>query len=238
MVLRSIVHIGFHKTGSTSIQAFCWKFRHRLAGLGIAMYEGAHFRSNHTELHVAAMRPERMTPFKIKAGIAGGSAYRLEIEQRLARIVSSTPQDTLLFSAEGLSYLREQEELDWLRSVLPGKAAIVAYLREPQEFLHSYRHALIARGISPSSETDSFAYTGEDSWLIDYNERLKPFRASFGAQNVISIDYGKEVANCGTVIPSFLRILGAESHFCEQEWSAFFLNRRLRLSECSATGQA
>ncbi|HET6377253.1 MAG TPA: hypothetical protein VFG05_02935 [Methylocella sp.] len=222
---QSVVHIGFHRTGSTSIQAFCWRFRRRLAKLGIAMYEGWHRPANHVELHVGAMRPERMTPFKFKAGLNGGPSYRRMVEQRLSRFIGSASQDKFLFSAEGLSYLREEDELAWLRNILPGKAVIVACLRDPAEYLRSYRLALMRHGIAESSDPDSIAYTRAGSWLLDYPARIEPFRMAFGPENVILIDYGKEVYKSGTIIPSFLRVLGVENDFCDQDWSAFFLNR-------------
>ncbi len=200
------------------------------------MYEGAHFRGNHVELHAGAMRQDRMTPFKFKARLGGGPGYRLEVERRLAHFIGSTSQDTLLFSAEGLSYLREKEELAWLRSVLPGEATIVAYLRDPEEYLKAYRYTLMKQGISAASDPDSFAYTGTDSWLINYRARLEPFRAAFGPENVIAIDFDKEAARCGSVIPSFLRVLAVDNHFSEQDWSPFFLNRRPRPSPASAPG--
>lgn len=225
MLLQSVVHIGFHRTGSTSIQAFCWRFRGRLAKLGIAMYEGLHMPGNHVELHVGAMRPERMTPFKIKAGLNGGPGYRRKVEQRLSRFICSASQDKFLFSAEGLSYLREQDELAWLQNVLPGKVIIVACLRDPMEYLRSYRVALMRHGIAESSDPDSIAYTRAGSWLLDYPARIEPFRTAFGPENVILIDYDKEVYQSGSIIPSFLRVLGVENDFCDQDLSAFFLNR-------------
>ncbi len=139
---RSIVHIGFHKTGSTSIQKFLWRFRPRFADLGIAIYEGQHIRDNHVELHIAAMDQERMSPFKHSSGVSGGEAYRRKVERRLQSFAAATAQSSYLFSAEGLSYLRDRDELEWLKSALPGEITIVAYLRNRDDYVSAYRYML------------------------------------------------------------------------------------------------
>jgi hypothetical protein len=225
MMTRCVVHIGFHKTGSTSIQNFLWQFRNRLATLGILFYEGQHIPHNHVELHIGAMAPHRMTPYKIAKGIAGGPAYREAVERRLADLAASAA-GTLLFSSEGLSYLRYEDELTWLKKVLPGEVTVVAYLRKVEDYLQAYRHMLQKHKIEESDDKGSIAYLGENSWLKDYPARLMPFRRAFGEANVVVLDYDAEVADRGNVIPSFLRVLQIEPYFQVSEWNGIFLNKR------------
>jgi hypothetical protein len=65
----------------------------------------------------------------------------------------------------------------------------------------------------------------ENSWLVDFESRLANFKHAFGFRNVIVFNYDHELHAVGSVIPSFLKVLGVESHFDFQDWSKFFLNR-------------
>jgi actin-related protein len=220
---RIILHIGFHKTGTTSIQHFLWRQRERLMRHGIAFYEGLHIPSNHVELHVAAMALERVTPIKVKRNLWGGPDYRRQVEKRLRDFFSAVEAGTYLFSAEGLSYLRYPDEFAWLKSALPWPATILAYLRNRREYAAAYRH-MISRIMAESNDPDSVAYMRPDSWLYDYSMRIAAFRTAFGDENVVVHDYDAEKEN-GNIIPSFLRVLGIENAFTTQECQVF-LNRR------------
>jgi hypothetical protein len=226
LITRSILHIGFHKTGSTSIQHFAGTFRDRLSALGVAFYRGQHLANNHVELHVAAMRPDRITPFKAQQGIAGGDEYRQTVATALENFKASTAQSTALFSAEGLSYLREPAEIAWLRSCLGEDVVVIACLRNLRDYKVAYRHMLERHGIAPSTDKDSIAYLAEDSWLWRFSERLRPFREQLGSGQVTVIDYDFEMRTHGNIIPAWLRALGLERHFAPDEWEAIFLNRR------------
>ncbi len=222
---RSIVHIGFHKTGTTSIQSFLWQQRERLAARGIVFFEGQHIPSNHVELHTAALRQERITPFKLRQGVTGGPDYRSSVEHRLARFYAEQAGDTVLFSAEGLSYVRWPDELSWLRSVLVGRVTIIAYLRNVVSYESAYRYSLDANRMPPSEDRQSVAYVAPDSWLWDYEMRLRPFREAFGDENVIVRNYDSETAQDGSVIPSMLRVLDIEDLFAPAEWKGLRLNQ-------------
>lgn len=80
-------------------------------------------------------------------------------------------------------------------------------------------------GLPLSSERDSFAYMGHDSWLVDFESRLAAFRKAFGIKNVVAVDYDRELRTNGNVIPSFLNILGVERHFNANVWRGVFVNR-------------
>ena len=53
------VHIGTHKTGSTSLQRWLFQNKDLLKSKGYQLYEGAYILDNHIELYLAAMRYER-----------------------------------------------------------------------------------------------------------------------------------------------------------------------------------
>jgi len=223
---RIVIHVGIHKTGSTSIQEFLRTHREALRTLNVDFFSGAHLPSNHVELHVAAMRLERASPFKMSAGIVVDEVYRQNVQARVRQYITQSNCRCIVFSAEGLSYLRYEDEMNRLKAMIPtGRIEIIMYLRNAAGFLASYQREMTKHTLPAIIESDSFAYTGKDSWLVDYESRLAGFRNAFGAQNVIALDYDHELRTAGNVIPSFLNVLGVADHFHVQDWSGFFLNR-------------
>lgn len=225
---RAVVHVGIHKTGSTSIQAFLNEYRAKLCTLGVHFYTGMHDVSDHIEMHTVTMRLERASPFKLNTGLAVDSAYQEMVRERVQRFIFESSCDCIVFSAEGLSYLRYEDEMERLRSIVPQcQIEIVMYLRDPVRFLESYRIEMMHHIMPPTIEPDPFAYTGNDSWLVDFESRIKGFQNAFGCENVITLNYDQEYDAMRNVIPSFLRVLGVESHFEAHHWSTVFRNRTL-----------
>jgi len=223
---RIVIHVGVHKTGSTSIQEFLRAHRTTLHELGTDFYLGVHFPSNHVELHTATMRVDRASPFKLDRDLRVDEAYRQQVKERVSTYVRNTTCQCVVFSAEGLSYLRYQDEMERLKAMFPeGRIEIVMYIRDARSFLASYRKEMKKHVMPEVIDKDSFAYTGEDSWLVDFDSRLSAFRGTFGAQNVRSLDYDEELRSARNIIPSFLRVLEIETYFQPQDWRGFFLNR-------------
>lgn len=222
------VHIGFHKTGSTSIQAFLQAHAQTLACSGLAFYQGAHFPDNHVELHVASMRPERESGFKNRSGIRVDKAFMEQTKARINEFLSSTPAKRILFSSEGLSLLRYPDELQVLSQLISVRhVKVIAYLRNPMDYIRSYANQIRKdpKTLPKHIDQDSFAYTEPDTWLLDYEKRLMPFRDVFGSENVITIDYDEQMTRHGNVIPSFLDAVGLKSQQSLENWQSYFLGR-------------
>jgi len=223
---RIVIHIGIHKTGSTSIQEFLHTQREKLRTLNVDFYFGAHLPSNHVELPFAAMRLERASPFKLDTGLEVDETFREGVQASVRQYIKQSNCKCIVFSAEDLSYLRYEDEMNRLRAMIPeGRIEIVAYLRDAASFLTSYKLEMKKHKMPDPIVSDSFAYTGLDSWLVDFESRLAGFRHAFGFRNVIVLNYNHELHAVGSVIPSFLKVLGVESHFGFQDWSGYFLNR-------------
>lgn len=200
---RVILDIGTHKTGTTSRQEFLRNHRRALNARGIEVYEGSIIPSNHVELHMACMADERMSPIKLQQG--GNFDRRALYEQtakRIGRYLERSDWSTLVFSAEGLSYLVHKEELERLAALFSGVTVdVVVYLREKADFLRSYAGQMAKMGIPLSDDRASFAYAGEDSWLVDY-DRFAAFGSRFASLTTHS--YADAVAAHGSVVPHFL----------------------------------
>lgn len=220
-----ILHIGLHKTGTTSIQHFLRENRSRLKKLGFFFYQGLHVDQNHVELHAATMRPDRSSTFRMTSGLIFDDAYFTQTATRVKLFLNQMGSGTSVFSAEGLSLLRYDDEVEKLASILPKDVKIIVYLRNPEDYLHSHAKQLEKAGITGITDKTSHAYMGSDTWMIDYAQRLAAFRKTFGRKNVIVIDYDDACARDGNVIPSFLRALDIENEFDAQDWQSIRRNR-------------
>lgn len=223
-----VFHAGIHKTGTTSIQAFLHTNRPALRNLDVDFYTGLYQPYNHVELHAAAMRFERQSGFKQRSGLIVDDSFRANVTARIRQYISESLCRRIVFSNEGLSLLRYPDEMDRLKKMVPsGRIEIVLYIRDAAAFLKSYSRQLRKNPLTlpKTIDKDSFAYTGPDSWLIDFEDRISRFRDAFGAQSVTVVDYDREIHTQGNVIPSFLRIIGIEPTFGEDQWRSLFLNR-------------
>jgi hypothetical protein len=133
----------------------------------------------------------------------------------------------VLFTSEGLSLLRHDDEIERLRRILDvgnNEATVVLYLRDKKDYLRSYTKQLLkVDGRKPASDYWSALYVEQDTWLTDYESLVAKYQNGFGAANVVVIDYDHEMRTAGNVIPSFLRVL--EIHSTEElDIRAYFLN--------------
>jgi len=208
-ILNSIVHIGLHKTGTTSIQHFLQMKRDRLEQLGFHFYKGMHIDGNHVELHAAAMRSDRTSTFKMKSNLVFDEAYLKMTSDRVREFLGKVESGSTIFSAEGLSLLRHLDETERLASILPDEVSIIVYCRNPTDYLRSHANQLRKSGIADTTEKTSHAYMEADTWMADYDLRLMSFRKTFGQDNVHVIDYDEVCGRDGGVIPSRIQLTSA-----------------------------
>ncbi|MEM6535367.1 MAG: hypothetical protein AAF613_06980 [Pseudomonadota bacterium] len=225
---KCIVHIGFHKTGTTSIQHFMQANRTGLQQLGYWFYQGVHKAENHVELHTSTMRQERDSTFKSMFDLDFGEAYAKAAAERIAAFFEAVGEGTSIFSGEGVSLLRYPDEVERLASMLPDEVSIIAYQRNREDYRRSYLAQLRRLGLDKVSDTQSHAYLEDDSWMLDFPARLDLFRQAFGQENVHVIDYDAVNTQDGSVIPSFLRMLDIADAFSPETWQQFRLNTSKR----------
>jgi hypothetical protein len=210
---RAIVHIGTHRTGTTSLQGFLGAAdRSLLRPQGFRYYSGIRQAAGHVELHMAAMRDGRSSP----ARRSFGSIARSTVTGRVQSFLALAGKDVSVFSGEGLSYLRHPDEIEALKEVFGGAdVRIILYLREKQSFLRSYRAFLEEYNLRTRDDPRSFGYAEEDSWLLDYDALVEAYERGFGRRNVTVLKYEREIARHGGVVGSFLAAIGVQTHGAE-----------------------
>ncbi|MFA5883104.1 MAG: sulfotransferase [Acidimicrobiia bacterium] len=207
---HALVHIGTHKTGTSSLQR--WADENRDALLrdrGIHVYEGR-YSSNHLEFVLLCMRRNRTIPATARHIESLLDEWRDETRRYIGEQVAHEAP-TLLVSAEALSLLRHPDEVEALARVLaPRDVTVAVCLRDPATFLKSYRDQLERMGQPPSRYPSSHAYVEPDSWLVRWDEMLAVWRSVIGADRVVAVGYEDAVDEHGSTIPGVLDALGVD----------------------------
>ena len=219
----AFVHIGTHKTGSTSFQRWASQNCAELArATGLAYYEGL-FGPSHYEIPMLCMRADRNMPERVWRPRWCRPGWQRKAERHI-RDQAARDVHSLLISAEALSYTRHPDEVARLIALLkPRQITAIAVLRKPSSFLRSYREAMLEQGFPPSPHRQSFAYVADDSWLVDYDALLGVYRQMLGADHVVALDYERELQRYGSIIPAILEAIGFD-HAQAPGWEDFRLN--------------
>jgi hypothetical protein len=216
------VHIGTHKTGTTSFQRWANDSREALRDRGIHVFEGLYDLTN-IALALLCVRPNRTIPPQRFIMDSRLDEWRTDAVDYVSRQVAQ-PSPDILVSAEDLSLLRFPDEVERLVELLaPRQVEVAVCLRNPEDFLRSYRAEMDRLGEPPSEFSSSHTYYGDDTWLTRWDEMLATWRSVVGEANVRAFSYEDAMAAEGTTIPGVLEALGVSSVGLP-EWTSYHAN--------------
>lgn len=208
---RLYIHIGTHKTGSSSLQHWLGSSRERLDQFGFAYFTGAFEPDNHVELFAVPMRPGREAFAREKYGIVGSEAELEGLRDRFRDFAARHSGHHLILSCEGLSLLRFDDEIERFRSIFEPtdrEVIVVLVLRNKADFLDSFRRQIIKhRDRELSDNPSSVRYVEPDSWLADYDAIEEIWGRSFPSSPVRVIDYDQAIERDGDVLPAVMRAM-------------------------------
>lgn len=195
-----IIHIGMHKTGTSSIQ-------HSLSGLNDARFVYADLgdNPNHT-LALYSIFTSRAEPHYIHKEFGRDAkaiaAYEAKARNDLERAVVAAEGRTLLLSGEGLATL-SAADIATMRKYFEkrfDRVTVVAYIRAPVEFiLSSFQQRLKGGRIE-----DLFTNIGF------YKNRIAKFDDIFGTEQVRLFKYDSTRFQHGCVVRDFCERLGID----------------------------
>jgi hypothetical protein len=195
---RCIIHIGMHKTGSTSLQRSLQGFRNdrfiyadltRDPNHSLAIFSA--FSANPARHHLHSTRDE-----------AGVSAYVRQVRTALERSASAARGRTLLISGEDIGVLPARD-LAPLRDFFRARfddVMIVGYVRPPAGFITSSFQERVKNG--------SVASLAIDSFYRNYQASFEKFDDVFGRENVRLWKFDPKVFPEGCVVQDFCARLG------------------------------
>jgi len=199
MVSEVIIHIGMHKTGSTSIQASLYGYDD-----GHAFYARFPEPNHSTAIRgTFSTRPEAYHQWK-KLGLdAAGIQHRcVQYRVQLVTELSRDDRDTLIISGEGIGLLDDAGKAKFLQLVRQyvSRVRVVCYIRDPFEFAASYLQQNIKVGRRSCPPVVS----------TDYRKRLEVFSEQLQPENLIVRAFDRQSFPGGSVVADFCNIAGLD----------------------------
>lgn len=210
---RLYLHIGTHKTGTTSLQAYLLDHRTALQKQNINVITEKHRKFGevgtclgfaHGVLRNGLRTVARMTGDMPSSTSFKGGLYRRQVRRMLKRLPENA---SAILSAEALCFARTEDETTRLRKVFAGlefDIVPVICFRNEHDWRASWESEL--RGWSDRMG-QAFAKGKNDirnDWYFDPQSILS-FWEQFG--EVRRVDFDKSVAEDGSVLPKLLAAL-------------------------------
>lgn len=196
------LHIGMHKTGSTSIQENLVKFRRPEGWRYLTVVDGANmgqalfkmFGTNAQEFHWFVKQGKTASQLS-----ARGAKLREKFERNLAR----APERDVIISAEALSLLDKPGVVALRDFLAPHFSVIkvVAYVRPPLGFMNSAFQQQLKHGKT------AFRFAAARP---KYRRRFEKFEEIFGRGNVILRKFNPAAFPNGCIVADFCRMLGIQ----------------------------
>lgn len=218
--METIIHIGQHKTGTTSIQNFLNKNERDLASQGFHTPNSlvGYDNPSHFILNVYSLEKDRYSSMKEKLQKEKPSSFFDNLEGNLRKDISKQYQlakqnncNNVIWSNEGLYLLNSDAEYRKLLNLfLPhsSKITCICCFREVKSYRKSYSKQLLKQGISQNEVKDSYRYLAPDSWLFDYQKKIHILEQVF--DQVITFSYNED-----DNVSEFLRHIGYKGNVTE-----------------------
>ncbi len=200
--MKTIIHIGQHKTATTSIQKTLMNDSQKCknSGLYFATELGGEKYHSHYPLNLYCLDDDRFSPKKEKILRSKGAAYLQQLKSQLPQqieqhYINAREQncDTVIWSNEGLYLLNslvEYQRLYDLFSKNSSEMICVCCFRDVKSFQSSYKKQLKSTGFELSPKQGCYNYIEDDSWLFDYDFKKELVRKVFG-NNGVFLTYQK-----------------------------------------------
>lgn len=213
--METIIHIGQHKTATTSLQKFLRQNKNELVEKGVFITDRIlnYNHPSHYVLNIFALAKNRYSVMKQKVLSTKGDAYLDELDKTLPseieKIYAAAKHkncNRILWTNEGLYLLNSKEEYEKLINLFrpySSKITVICCFRDLASYKTSYIKKLERRAIEPSLNKDSFSYILDDSWLFDYDRKKKILAEVF--DECLYFDYQKE-----DNIKPFMQLLNIE----------------------------
>lgn len=212
MTKTVFLHMGLHKTGSTSIQKWLRSNPELLRRSDVAFYEGRYLPENHIEVGLSALREEVDAPIKKRVAVGGDHLFR-QTRNDVNDFVARTEQSKVVISNETLSFIRTRGEIERLAALFPETCSVVpiVFLRAKAQWLASFRRQMASMGVEETDDVGSCGYFGADSWLLQHETLVDLARRTFGTCRVLEYE--------GASLAQFLPEIGVETEVDEPRFN-------------------
>lgn len=203
---KLFLHIGFNKTGSTSLQQNLAANSDALARQGILYPHDpqAPYMQRWQHVPLAAAMPGRYVHWlSQKKRKTLDRAYEALFDE-----ISGAAQDRLVISSESFGGIdMGAKKIRWLRNQFSDyDTCVIAYIRRQDSyFLSTYQESIKAGGTEPFEFDSHTTAKG-----LHFAQRLAPWRQVFGADKVIVRPFDPHRWPEGELFFDFLEVIGAD----------------------------
>jgi len=203
--MKTYIHIGQHKTGTTSIQHFLQQHRDSLISDGLYVPDTLLGFDNpsHFLLNAYALNADRDSTAKIRLREFLDDNFFATLDRRLATAVAQHYEramnagcEEILWTNEGLFLLNSEAEyarLKQLFALYSDEVVCICCFRDKDSFLQSYTRQLASLDLPLSDDPTSYRYLAPDSWLLDYERKKTLLNAVFDEVRLLDYDAGDMV---------------------------------------------
>lgn len=204
---RLTLHIGSHKTGTTTVQATFQQnqalFRER--GLGFA--RGTAYPNLHQFLSFCD--PKAVLP----------AGYKVQDAETFAQALRLSDCDHVFGSSENFSFFFEQAAIDDLARItraLFDEVHIIAYLRRQDRHAISHHQEGAKPNRKPEGALWGHSLTAlpkpaPQHWLyLNYDRRIAMWEKAFGAENLTLRIFDRKLLTGGDIVSDILAVMGIE----------------------------
>lgn len=202
---RLSLHIGSHKTGTTSVQMTFERNAARLRARGLAWVQGESMPNLHQYLTFT------------DAGQVVPNGYRVADAPLLARLLAAAPADHVFASSENFSFFFTQAAIDELAEALRphfGRIDIIVYLRRQDRHAISHHQ----EGAKPERPAEGQLWghaltplprpAPQQRLYLDYDARIAMWEKAFGAESLRVRLFDRALLKQGDIVPDILEVLG------------------------------
>ncbi|MCK5855751.1 MAG: hypothetical protein KAG34_01230 [Cocleimonas sp.] len=220
--MRTILHIGQHKTGTTSLQHYLQQQRQHLSKKGLYVPDAivGIKHPSHYILNVYSLESKRLSPMKEVLIKNKNPDYFQHLEERLISDIEKHYQrankqqcNDIIWSNEGLYLLNSVTEYKKLRQLFEqhsDEIVCICCFREKKSFRQSYMQQLKTQELLFSHEEDSYCNIDPTSWLFDYDRKKDILQQVFSKN--LTIPYDPE-----DMVRTFMTSIGYDSAAMETE---------------------
>ncbi|MDN3526610.1 hypothetical protein QWY79_15165 [Halomonas sabkhae] len=203
MSRRCYLHVGMHKTGSSSIQDALMGYEdNNVEYLKLPS-------SNHSVPLVSAVMPDLQNYPQVKKrnlSEAELEEFKKKAQTNLTKALSASPEKDVVISAEYFSHPGSvpRKNLERLKGVLEkyfSEIKVVAYVRSPESFMESALQQRIKSGESNITLKTLYPH---------YQDRFQKLYELFGKENISLVGYESEGGVEGSVVYDFCERVGIE----------------------------
>ena len=204
---RLFLHIGSHKTGTTSVQETFHANKATLLQRGLAVAEGDRLPNLHQFFDY--VDPGAILPRGFKA----------QNPAKLAEVLAAEPADQVFGSSENFSFFFHQASVDALAKALKARfddIRIIVYLRRQDRHAISHHQEGARPERKPEGLLWGHALTAlpepapQQRLYLDYNQRLTLWENAFGRDALLVRVFDRSLLRDGDIVPDILFLMGLD----------------------------